>query len=522
MTEKKVSAKPGRLRGSERMTIAEGLDQFRLLIEGVLDYAIFMLDPRGNVATWNPGAERIKGYKATEIIGKHFSVFYPEADVRSGKPQWELEVALREGRFEEEGWRVRKDGTKFWASVIITAIRDNDGDLLGFGKVTRDFSERKANEEKLALSQERFHLLVEGVPDYALYLMNPEGQIITWNRGAQRIKGYPAEEIIGKHFSTFFLPEEVAAGKPSEILERARREGRAEQEGWRVRKDGSTFWVNAVVTALYDKSGKLVGFSKITRDITEKMNHQAALEREIREREKAQQQLVKSEESLRELSISLLRTQDEERRRIGREMHDSLGQYLSALKIKLGTLDMKYNGLNPEIRYELASCFSMLDECIKEVRTISYLLYPPMLEEMGLKSAISWYLDGFMHRSGIQVRFDEPNDFERLPRDTELALFRVLQEALTNVHKHSESSVVDIHLSQRNGTATLEVRDYGKGLPKELLGQSGAPLLSLRGVGLRGMNERIAQLGGMLTLATTEPGTLLRAAVPAGHNSRIH
>jgi PAS domain S-box-containing protein len=203
-------------------------------------------------------------------------------------------------------------------------------------------SNEEATEQQRTLRDlgegiDQFRMLVDGVPDYALYLINPQGQVATWNSGAQRIKGYTAEEIIGKPFSTFFLPEDIATGMPNEILERARKEGRAEHEGWRVRKDGSKLWVHAVVTALHDKSGKLVGFSKITRDVTEKMKQQTALHREIREKEEAQQRLGKSEESLRAFSIRLLRTQDEERRRIGREMHDSLGQYLSGLKIKTGS-----------------------------------------------------------------------------------------------------------------------------------------------------------------------------------------
>jgi PAS domain S-box-containing protein len=378
-----------------------------------------------------------------------------------------------------------------------------------------EMSNEKVIEQQRTLREgiDQFRMLVDGVPDYALYLINPQGQVATWNSGAQRIKGYTAEEIIGKPFSTFFLPEDIATGMPNEILERARKEGRAEHEGWRVRKDGSKLWVHAVATALHDKSGKLVGFSKITRDVTEKMKQQAALHREIREKEEAQQRLGKSEESLRELSIRLLRTQDEERRRIGREMHDSLGQYLSGLKIKLEVLGVKYRSLDSEIGQELSNCSSILDECVKEVRTISYLLYPPMLEEMGLKSAISWYLDGFTQRSGIEVRFNEPNRFNRLPGDTELALFRVLQEALTNVHKHSESSIVDVYLRQKNGTTTLEVRDYGRGLPKEAPNQSG--------VGLRGMSERISQLRGTLVIATSEPGTLVRAAVPTQQEDRV-
>lgn len=494
--------------------IRDGLDQFRLIVEGVLDYGIFMLDPEGRIATWNAGAQRIKGYEASEIIGKHFSIFYPDEDVRSGKPQWELEVAKREGRFEDEGWRIRKDGSRLWANVIITAIRDDGGQLLGFGKVTRDFTERREHEERLRLSEERFRLLVEGVRDYAIYMMDPQGRITTWNAGAERIKGYEASEILGKHFSTFFTEEDVRSGKPQHILELAAKEGHAEQEGWRVRKDGSRFWVNGILTALRDKSGKLIGFSKITRDITERKQQQEALNAEIIEKGKAQRELFESEKSLRQLSLSLLRTQDEERRRIGREMHDSLGQYLSALKMKLGTVKMRDTSLSPQSSKELEQCAGLLEDCVKEVRTISYLLYPPMLEEMGLKSAITWYLEGFTERSGITTCVEIDSELQRLPRDIELALFRVLQETLNNVHKHSGSNKVNIKVSKTGETVTVEVRDYGKGLAESVLLQAHTQWNAGFGVGLRGMNERMRQLGGKLTLAAAQPGTLVRASVP--------
>ena len=494
--------------------VPESGEQFRQIVEAVLDYAIFMLDKTGRVITWNAGAERIKGYKASEIIGKHFSVFYPEADLKSRKPDRELEVAAREGRFEDEGWRLRQDGTRFWANVVITAIRDEEGELLGYGKVTRDFTERREHEERLRESEERFRRLVENVPDYAIYMIDPDGKITTWNAGAERIKGYKASEIVGQHFSMFFTEEDARAGKPQQILETAAREGRSEQEGLRRRKDGTLFWVNGLVTALRDKSGKLVGFSKITRDITERMQQQEALKKEIAEKEKARDQLRKSEDSLRRLSVNLLRTQDEERKRIGREMHDSLGQYLSALKMKLGTLAIRDTTLSPEASAELTQCAALLDECVKEVRTISYLLYPPMLEEMGLKSAISWYLDGFTQRSGVKTTFEISRDVERTSRDVELALFRVLQEALTNVHKHSASALADIRLFRAGDSIVLEVRDYGKGLSEGVLNESKGNWYASLGVGLRGMNERMRQLDGELSVDLANPGTLVRAKVP--------
>ncbi len=360
----------------------------------------------------------------------------------------------------------------------------------------------------------QFRLLVQQVQDYAIFMMDAEGRITTWNAGAERIKGYTAAEIIGRPYSTFFPPEDAASGKPQKILATAARYGKAETEGWRVRKDGSRFWVNALVTAIHDESGKLLGFSKITRDVTEKMRYDEALRKEIAEKEQAREELVRSENSLRRLSLELLRTQDEERRRIGREMHDSIGQYLSALKIKIGLLEARNPKLDAQSRRDLQQCGTVLETCVREVRTISYLLYPPMLEEMGLKSAITWYLDGFRQRSGIRVNFEAPDSLERPSRDVELALFRVLQESLTNVHKHSGTSVVDIQLSRENGAIHLNVRDYGKGLPAALARGVRPDSVHL-GIGLRGMNERMRQLGGRLAVSSASPGTLVRATVPA-------
>ena len=357
-------------------------------------------------------------------------------------------------------------------------------------------------------------MLVEQVQDYAIFTMDAQGRITTWNAGAERIKGYKAAEIIGRHYSTFFPPEDVASGKPQRILATAARDGKAEQEGWRVRKDGSRLWVSALVTAIHDEEGNLLGFSKITRDVTERMRHNEALQKEIAEKEQAREELVRSENSLRQLSLELLRTQDEERRRIGREMHDSIGQYLSALKMKLGLLDARNPDLDAQSRRDLQQCSTVLEECVREVRTISYLLYPPMLEEMGLKSAINWFIEGFRQRSGIRVNFTAPHSLERPSRDVELALFRVLQESLNNVHKHSGASLVDIQLSGENGTIDLSVRDYGKGLP-DAIASGRRPQSSLFGIGLRGMNERMRQLGGRLAISSASPGTLMRASVPA-------
>jgi PAS domain S-box-containing protein len=261
---------------------------YRNLVEQVKDYAIFSLDPTGHILTWNEGARRIKGYEPHEIIGKHFSTFYPAIDKENDKPGFELKMASELGRYEDEGWRVRKDGSRFWANVIITPLRDKQGKLVGYGKVTRDLTARKLQEssiQKVIESEERFRLLVEQVKDYAIFALDPRGYITSWNQGARRLKGYSADEIIGKHFSIFYTAEDLANNKPANELAIAIREGKYEEEGWRLRKDGSRFWANVVITALWDKRGNLGGFAKVTRDLTGRMLQEESMQQKARELE---------------------------------------------------------------------------------------------------------------------------------------------------------------------------------------------------------------------------------------------
>ncbi len=245
-------------------------ERFQQLVESIVDYAIFMLDPQGRIRSWNSGAERLKGYKQEEVLGRHFSIFYPPEAVARGWPEEELERADRDGRFEDEGWRVRKDGSRFWANVVITALRNPDGTLAGFAKITRDLSERRRHEELLRESEERFRLLLEGVRDSAIFMLDPSGLVQSWNSGAALIMGYQAQEAIGRHVDLFYPISDVNEGKPAADLEQAVAQGRTDEEGWRVRKDGTRFWANVTRTVLRDEAGTLRGFAQVIRDLTER------------------------------------------------------------------------------------------------------------------------------------------------------------------------------------------------------------------------------------------------------------
>ena len=322
MAAERHTPDPENLRQSE--------ERFRLLVESVRDYAIFMLDPQGHVLTWNAGAERFKGYKSHEIIGEHFSRFYPPEALARRLPQHELEVAQATGAYEDEGWRVRKDGSLFWANVVITAVRNAEGQLLGFAKVTRDLTQRRNHEEALRQSEERFRLLVEGVADYAIFMLDVNGKIATWNVGAERIKGYSAGEAIGQHFSIFYPAEAKDSGWPDHELQVAAAKGRFVDEGWRVRKDGTTLWANVTITALRDEAGHLIGYAKLTRDLTESKRVEA-VELASQERD----ELLEAERSARIGAQRATRVKDEFLATLSHELRTPLSAILGWTQVLL-------------------------------------------------------------------------------------------------------------------------------------------------------------------------------------------
>ena len=332
----------------------------RLLVDSVDEYAIFALDSDGYILSWNAGAQRIKGYTPDEIVGKHFSIFYPQEKIREHFPDFELREAARVGRFEDEGWRIRKDGSRFWANVVITALHDQSGRLIGFGKVTRDLTERRTAEEALRESEERFRLLVGSVKDYAIFMLDSTGHVTTWNEGAQRIKGYTPEEIIGRHFSIFYPPEANAIGHPQHELEVATSKGVYEEEGWRVRKDGSRFWANVVITPVRRPDGSLAGFAKVTRDLTER---RAAEQQTLESARK-----VAAEEVARRLA------------EINRDRTERLQQLTAALSSAYTIPEIAavvFHRALPAILAE-ASALGLVDESGKRIRIVGDHGFPNM------------------------------------------------------------------------------------------------------------------------------------------------
>jgi PAS domain S-box-containing protein len=323
---------------------------------------------------------------------------------------------------------------------------------------------------------ELFRHLLDSIKDYAIIVLSPEGNVLTWNLGAEAMMGYSKQEILGTHFSKFYLSEAVESGLPVQELVIAEGDGRFVDEGWRIRKDGSTFWATVVVTPLRDSTGELCGFAKVTQDCTGRRD---------------------AEERIKRLSAQVLHAQDLERRRIARELHDDLGQQLLALKM---FVDKTKND----------EAIELANSAVTWVRNLAYLLHPPLLDEVGLTAALNWLTDGLAQRSGIRVELNISDKFPRLGTDIETAIFRIVQESLTNVFRHSNADRATVELEKENGQVVVRIRDYGKGFPDE-----GEPIESkVIGVGIAGMRERIRQFGGELRVSRCEPGTMVTANVP--------
>jgi PAS domain S-box-containing protein len=438
------------------VTQASGL--YQLLVENVRDYAIFALDPNGVILSWNAGAERIKGYTAAEAIGRHFSIFYGKEDIAHGKPEDELERAAREGRVEDEGWRVRKDGTQFWASVVVTALRDAAGRLVGFAKITRDLTERRRADEHLRTSEERLRILIGSVKDYGIFMLDPDGRVATWNEGARRIKGYEAEDIIGQHFSVFYPEPARSAGFPDYELEVASAVGRFEDEGWRVRKDGSQFWANVVITALRDDTGTLVGFAKVTRDLTERrFAQQRELEdtRRLAEAEAANRAktgfLAAMSHELRTPLNAIAGYAQLMQEGIAGPVSDQQQEYLSRIRASQQHL--------------LAIVNDLLNYSRIEAGGIAYDLSPLSMHDVVAR--VLAMVKPQADRKGLRIAEERCEEQVTALAD-QVKTEQIVLNLVSNAVKFTpEGGSVTVSCALRDGKAILEVRDTGPGIPDD-------------------------------------------------------
>ncbi|MGF6985085.1 PAS domain S-box-containing protein [Paraburkholderia atlantica] len=438
----RVHGEPARVQAEAAPSTPVGVNYWSL-VQAISDYAIFLLDAKGHVVSWNAGAQKLKGYTENEIVGQHFSRFYTEEAVARGWPSYELEQAALTGRFENEDWRVRKDGTTFWSNVVITAIRNEQGEVTGFAKITRDLTAQREYLEAMRQSEERFRLLVDSVKDYAIFMLDPQGFVVSWNSGAARIKGYTHDEIVGRHFSLFYVPEEAAAGKPARELAIARQIGTVEDEGWRVRKDGSTFWANVIITAVYDESRRLRGFAKVTRDLTER---------------RRREELERSGERMREFLATL-----------AHELRNPLAPVRNAV----GTMQMEAN-LSPVVaraRDLIDRQVTHLTRLVDDLLDIGRIMSDKVelriarvdLAELVARAieAARPFTDSREQRVVAQVT-DVPVSI----RGDMTRLVQVLQNLLHNASKFSPNgSVIEMQGRVDFRMAVLEVRDAGCGIP---------------------------------------------------------
>ena len=508
------------VRGAEHLWQSE--ERFRLLVESVRDYAIFMLDPAGHVLTWNAGAERFKGYRAHEIIGSHFSRFYPSEALARGLPAHELEVAARVGSFEDEGWRVRKDGSQFWANVVITAMRDADGTLIGYSKVTRDLTQRRNHEEQLRLSEERFRLLVEGVGEYAIFMLDVNGHVATWNVGAQRIKGYAADEIIGQHIRNFYPPQARDGGWPEHELQQAAETGSFVDTGWRLRKDGSQIWVNVTITALRDAGGRLLGFAKLTRDLTDSKRMEAmTLATEERE------QLLEAERSARMAAQQATRVKDEFLATLSHELRTPLSAILGWTQILLrddGTpADSQRRGIQVIDRNARAQV-QLIDDLLDLNRIMAGKIRLD-LRQVALPDVVQRAIDSAMpaaQAKDIQVRSLLDPACTAVTGDS-ARLQQVVWNLLSNAIKFTrKGGQVQVLLQRVNSHIELSVADTGIGMPASFLPQvfdrfSQRDSSTTRTHGGLGLGLAICK-----QLVELHGGTIRVASPGEGHGSTFH
>ena len=494
-------------------------EPFKLLVQSIVDYAIYMLDPNGVVNSWNAGAERIKGFQTEEIVGKHFSTFYTEEDRKAGMPQRVLDTARTEGKYEGEGWRVRKDGTRFWASVVVDRINDANGELVGFAKITRDMTDKRNAQHALLEAERRFRILVQGVTDYAIFMLDPEGKVTNWNAGAERIKGYSPDEIVGSHFSRFYTPEDLDVGVPTRAIETARVTGRYEAEGWRVRKDGTRFWASVVLDAIRDDQGELIGFAKITRDMTEKREAQLRLE-------ESREQLFRSQkmEALGQLTGGL-----------AHDFNNLLTAILGASELAMRNIDNpdKVRRMLDGVRNSAQRGASLTKQLLAFARA-----QPLEMKQIDLKSFFGdvTTLIRPSLRSNIELVTEVSDQLWPVDADAgalELAILNLAFNA-RDAMKNGGKLKISAHNVVLNGKpdglrgehVALEVRDTGEGMSEEVMERVFEPFFTTKtfgegtGLGLSQVFGFAKQIGGAAVVESKpDQGATFTLYLPANRGA---
>jgi PAS domain S-box-containing protein len=499
----------------EGQYVIEAEKWYQFFVNTVQDYAFILFDTENRVTHWNVGAERILGWTEEEIVGQPGSVFFTPEDRKRGEVEKELATAQRDGKAEDERWHIRKDGSCFWASGIMTAVRQPDAELIGFAKVFRDLTERKQASEALRQSEEQLRLFQHSVRDYALFQVDTKGIIRGWNVGAQNLFDYAPQEIVGQPVAQLFTEEDRSATYPERELESALRHRRFEDERWMARKGGSRFWAHWVTHPIHDSQGEIRGFAKVLHDETKRKlavdqrENAAEQEREslMYQVRSSATALDRTKEQLRALAARLIHAQEEERRRLARELHDDLSQGLALMEMQLQSLPQEAAQLghaSEPIAQLIRHCRALSDQ----VRSLSHALHPSILADLGLESALRNLIEDVDGTQGVAVRLSLTRVPSDLPLPVATALFRVTQESLRNVVKHAPGSEVTIRMWEAAGVLCLEITDTGPGFDPDCLAQG-------VGLGLISMQERIHLIGGSLQVRSRRgAGAVVSACVP--------